>query len=802
VRQRRFRTLDGLLLGSVVLLWSACFVLHLEAALRGHLAWIPVTIAGAPEASGFPSVQSFWRGDVAQASGLLPGDRLLAVGAAPLAGRSTLATAARIYAEAAGALAVSVRVERDGEVLVRSLPLRPMRQSWRASLLAAAFFGVGALAFWRAPRLRAVRLFFLATAAYSLHWCYFWGGGGPARNLVAFAVFAGGLGAGLPLALRAALSFPADVARDGRAATVGPWAFAAAGIGALGWALGWPLPTNWGLLLTVGSSVAVLATIIALLGLHWVRTGPIGRRQIKWVLLGALLAFTPPLLCGAAAVARPEWWWLYDVSLTALLVFPVAILIALVRDHLFDIDRLLTATACSALLGALLLASVIALVPNLSHAAQSVVDPKISQPALALLCGLAVMGARSRVQPWMDRVLFPERERFEAGAAALRRQLDDCEKPAELFCVLGEGLTSLLTPDSVVIYGHAADLFAPLFQDGPAAAPSFPPEGPLASELEAEGRVVDVGTLTARLAADPLARAERAALQAMGTQLLLPVVLRTTLAGFVCLGAKRSGREYGASELALLQGLVDKAGDELSRFALEEVHRDQQGMCERLRRYVPGAVATRLEQGVEPPVGECEVAVLFVDLRGYTRLSEQRSAEAVFSFVNRYTETVSAVVKRHGGAVVDFQGDGLMAVFGAPDPHPEKELAALRAAREILVAVRELSIEAGPGGEHPDLGVGIATGPAFVGNVRAVDRAIWTVLGDTTNLAARFQALTRELDADIIIDGRTHAAADMPADFERAPQETVRGRRKAVEIFALPARPRAAALQPALEEPT
>jgi len=89
-------------------------------------------------------------------------------------------------------------------------------------------------------------------------------------------------------------------------------------------------------------------------------------------------------------------------------------------------------------------------------------------------------------------------------------------------------------------------------------------------------------------------------------------------------------------------------------------------MGEALRRYVPHAVAARLTRASPIEGGERDVAVLFVDIRGYTSYSEQRAAGAVFSVVNRYTAALSAVIQRRGGTVVEFLGDGLMAVFGRP----------------------------------------------------------------------------------------------------------------------------------------
>ena len=181
------------------------------------------------------------------------------------------------------------------------------------------------------------------------------------------------------------------------------------------------------------------------------------------------------------------------------------------------------------------------------------------------------------------------------------------------------------------------------------------------------------------------------------------------------------------------------------------------------------------------------MSILFADLRGYSTLAEGRVAEDVFRIISRYTETVTRVVSQHGGTVVEFNGDGMMAVFGAPNPLPDKERRALAAARQIVTEVAALRVAA-PGLESTGLavGVGLATGPAYVGAIRSVDRHIWSAIGSTTNLAARLQALTREVGAPIVIDEATrNAACEDANDFEKRPQATIRGLREAHDIYVL-----------------
>jgi class 3 adenylate cyclase len=87
------------------------------------------------------------------------------------------------------------------------------------------------------------------------------------------------------------------------------------------------------------------------------------------------------------------------------------------------------------------------------------------------------------------------------------------------------------------------------------------------------------------------------------------------------------------------------------------------------------------------------------------------------------------------------------------------------------------------------VGVGIATGEALVGNIKAVDRRIWSVIGKTTNLAARLQSLTRDLDAALVVDGTTwERARPAAADFEKRTDVPIPGRRGTQHVYTLPIR--------------
>jgi class 3 adenylate cyclase len=788
----RLRRADAWLLALGLAAYGACLALHLAQAWRGQLAWVPVYVAPARDAGSHPVVRSFWSPEIAAASELAPGDEILAVGGASLrgAGRLDFLTRvyqhARVYRHARVSYEIPLEIRSGGSLRQARLELLPVPLSWRASVLAVAFVGLGALAFWRTRGFGPARLFFGFAFCYGLHWSYFWGGP-PLQTLAGIAAFTLGPTLALPLAVRATLSFPLETASRGPWSRIWPWLFGLAGVGGATWAFGGPLPTDWGLPLAAGGSVACALAVLAILTRNYRRSGPTGRRQIKWVLIGIYGGLVPILLAGAATLLDRNLWWLYEASLVSVLCIPLGLFVALSRDHLYDVDRLISAAATYTVLSVLLIAGLLVAVPRLARLASAQVDPALAQMALSLGVALVVVGSRSRLDPWVQRLLFRERAALERGAFDLRRDLATSAKPRDLLELLGERLEKLLAPECLVIYLADAEEMAPVFARGPAAAPGFDPDGALAMRLAAQATPLRVPARRRQGLWRELDLEEGAALEAMSAAVLAPLRSQGELAGFVCLGGKRSGDVYTEMDLALLGSIADKASDELDRFRDLEIREAERTMSAQLRRYVPGALAEQLERGAALQPGVREVTVLFVDIRGYAGFAEPRTPQQIFEAVSAYTQTVSRIVREHGGTIVEFNGDGMMAVFGAPEPLPEKERAAVDAARAIRLETREL-VAHGPAGVDPriDARVGIATGPAYVGSIQAVDRAIWSALGNTTNLASRLQSVAREREVGVVIDEHTHrAAAHAARGFVSIGIVPIRGRQVPVEVFTL-----------------
>lgn len=147
-----------------------------------------------------------------------------------------------------------------------------------------------------------------------------------------------------------------------------------------------------------------------------------------------------------------------------------------------------------------------------------------------------------------------------------------------------------------------------------------------------------------------------------------------------------------------------------------------------------------------------DISVLFSDIRNFTPLSEHLAPEIVTDFLNRYFEHMTVVIHRNGGTLHKFIGDGIMAVFGAPNTADNSCADAFRAAQEMLTEVavfnREQEARDSP---RIAIGVGLHFGPALVGYIGSTDRHEYSAVGDTVNAASRLEGLTKEVGYPIVI---------------------------------------------------
>jgi adenylate cyclase len=208
-------------------------------------------------------------------------------------------------------------------------------------------------------------------------------------------------------------------------------------------------------------------------------------------------------------------------------------------------------------------------------------------------------------------------------------------------------------------------------------------------------------------------------------------------------------------------------------------------------RFVPESVVDQVladAEGVRLGGVRGEATVMFSDLRGFTSFSETLEPERVIESLNRYLTEMSEAILDHGGTLVAYMGDGIMAVFGAPLKQEDHADRALEAARDMLSRMDGFNGWLREQGLHDGfkMGIGLNSGPVMSGNVGSERRLEYTALGDTTNTAARLEGMTKGTPHQLYIADTTRQALTRPVDdIVEVGEAEVRGRKAKVKLWSL-----------------
>ncbi|HWM69811.1 MAG TPA: adenylate/guanylate cyclase domain-containing protein [Steroidobacteraceae bacterium] len=201
-------------------------------------------------------------------------------------------------------------------------------------------------------------------------------------------------------------------------------------------------------------------------------------------------------------------------------------------------------------------------------------------------------------------------------------------------------------------------------------------------------------------------------------------------------------------------------------------------------RFVSRDVAEAVLSGQVPLAGERrEVSILFQDIRGFTALSEKLDPVALLRLLNQFFTEVVAAVEAEGGVVKQFTGDGVMALFGAPQSRTDHTERAVRAALGIVSRLTQLNVLLQKEGLAPLLiGIGIHTGDVVAGLIGPDERIEYGVVGEPVNLASRIEALTKELAATILVSKEIAGRLGPQFVLGRTALLPVKGKSRPVEV--------------------
>lgn len=176
------------------------------------------------------------------------------------------------------------------------------------------------------------------------------------------------------------------------------------------------------------------------------------------------------------------------------------------------------------------------------------------------------------------------------------------------------------------------------------------------------------------------------------------------------------------------------------------------------------------------------VTVMFADIRGFTAISEHENPEKIVRMLNRYFSAMSEIIFEHGGTLDKYIGDGLMAIFGAPNATPRDAFNAVSAAIEMQRSVAELNqLFAAEGFPQISVGIGLHTGEATIGYIGSERRSEYTAIGDTVNLASRLESIAG--GGQILISEATATASGSSFPLASRDSLLVKNRLQPVSVF-------------------
>ena len=522
------------------------------------------------------------------------------------------------------------------------------------------------------------------------------------------------------------------------------------------------LPAFYGRVLAVPTFIAacwglaLVALIMFLLRTAWAGSTPLARQRADFLAIGFAASFLFPVLGTVAEIVFRITVPYLNQAWRLSLVFPLVVAYAIVRYNLFDIGAVLRLGAIYSsvtVLVTLLYAGSLTAV-NVSFAMLEMsVSPVVPAALVSLLIITLLNPLYLRTQRFVDRVFF--RQRYDAQQTVER---------------LASAMTTVLElPRIVSLITQTVDgLFHPVrttlipSDDGRRGF-----RAPEAGEAGERGATVDEGSpllrclerhrgplSRERLLEDPtlvdLREASLGAMERLEAELVVPIVFHDRVTALLVLGPKRSGAAYTTEDLRLLRLLLNQSAVALAnakaytalQAALQRVE-ILESIRANLSKFVPRTVQDLIEQAPDAPAlakREVDVSVLFVDIAGYTRLSERLDSERVNRLVERYFGAFLDEIMKYGGDVNETAGDGFMVIFQDPAARRHAEHAVL-AACAIVRRTREINAEPGSPAEPITLHVGVNSGVAAVGATKiegtAGTRWTYTASGPVTNLAAR-----------------------------------------------------------------
>jgi len=521
--------------------------------------------------------------------------------------------------------------------------------------------------------------------------------------------------------------------------------------------------------------VSAIALIAATMHAFSKKSSVLAKQRAKVILFGALLALPIPVLGPLAASMGQTLGGIKVItnfSSIPIIIFPASIAYAIAKHNLFDVDVYIKRAVGYGIMTAVVGLTYFSLQVGVRTAFQPVFgehSEKIYPVLFAIIVVFFFNPLNKTVQTAVDKLFyrkkFSYKETVTKVSNALTSMLDLDEVVRKL--INTARLEMFIDKAGVLILDDKKKECQTMFiGDEVESVKSNENEciqydDPFIGVITKNKKLVTIYDINE----DPHYRDIKDAcserFSRMGVSMVLPLVYQDTVKGALALGYKKSGHFYTREDIDLLNTLANSGAVAIENAKLVDQIKKEEIIRTNLSRYLsPQVVEDIIHKDVEVNLGGDRkvVTILFMDLIGFTSLSEKLQPEEVVSILNEYFTEMSKSIFKWEGTLDKFAGDQIMAFWGAPFEQPNHAELAVQCALAVSKTLDELQKKWEKEGRPVlNCGIGINTGEVLVGNIGVEGMKMdYTVIGDTVNLASRVEQITRQYDSRILITEFTY----------------------------------------------
>jgi adenylate cyclase len=274
-------------------------------------------------------------------------------------------------------------------------------------------------------------------------------------------------------------------------------------------------------------------------------------------------------------------------------------------------------------------------------------------------------------------------------------------------------------------------------------------------------------------------------MQGIRSSMAVPLIHSENMLGIMVLDSQVAANAFTEKDLQICQALANQAAVAIQNSLYAKKIEQEAITRQRFQRLLSPAIADLVLSGeveVEKGGQARQTTVFFSDIRGFTAMSEKRTAQEIVAMLNEYFELMVEVIFKHEGTLDKFVGDEIMALFGAPVAHDDDPYRAVKVAVEQMHALEQWNQMRISEGEEPvKVGVGINSGELVAGYLGSSKALEYTVIGDVVNTASRLCSTAKA--NEIIISADTYAHVKDFFDVEELAPTNVKGKAKALHIY-------------------